>query len=66
VLIDPVTSPRFDTAVPGPMDDTAPQPMWQPASDSVVLVGGSNIGGLTPPDAHDEADFLRPPGWRSV
>lgn len=66
VLIDLVTSPPFKTAAPDPMDDLAPQPMWEPGPDSVVLVGGTNIGGPTPPDAQDEANFLRPPGWQAV
>jgi hypothetical protein len=62
VLIDLVTSPLFDTAVPDPADDSAPHPMWQRGQDSVVLIGGTSVGGPTRPDAHDEADFLRPPG----
>jgi hypothetical protein len=62
VLIDLVTSPRFDTAAPDPLDDSAPNPQWNRGPDSVVLVGGSSPGGPTPPDAQDEADFLRPPG----
>jgi|SRR5471032_3270289 hypothetical protein len=66
VLIDLVTSPNFDTAVPDPMDDSASQPLWERGPDSVVLVGGSSINGPTRPDAQDEADFLRPPGRLST
>jgi hypothetical protein len=61
VLIDLVTSPRFDTAAPDPMADSAPHTMWERGPDSVVLVGGSSPGGPVPPGAHDEADFVAPP-----
>jgi hypothetical protein len=59
VLIDIITSPRFDTAEPNPADDVAPDPKWQLGPDNVILPGGSSIGGRTAPD---NADFLRPPG----
>jgi hypothetical protein len=62
VLIDLVTSPRFDTAAPDSADDSDPHLIWERGPDSVVLIGGSNIGGPTRPDAQDEADFLRPHG----
>jgi hypothetical protein len=60
VLIDLVTSPKFDTAAPHPTDDSAPHPLWDRGPDSVVLVNG--ISPLGPPDpaAQDEADFIKP------
>jgi hypothetical protein len=64
VLIDIVTSPRFDSAAPDPADDVAPDPAWEPGPVDVALVGGSLIGGPMRPDAQDEADFLRTPGTR--
>ena len=63
VLIDLVTSPRFDTAAPDPSDDSAPHPIWHRDSGSVVLVHGVGAKGPTPPDAQDEADFVKPLGW---
>jgi hypothetical protein len=66
VLIDLVTSPRFDTAVPDPADDSAAHQIWERGPDSVVLIGGTNIGGPLRPDAQDEADFLRSPGSLAI
>jgi hypothetical protein len=63
VLIDLVTSPRFDTAAPSPTDDSAPHPIWDRNADSVVLVNGVSPRGPTPLDAQDEADFVKPIGW---
>ena len=63
VLIDIVTSPRFDTAAPSPMDDSAPHQQWHRDENSIVLVDGTIAKGPTAPDAQDEADFVKPIGW---
>ena len=60
VLIDLVTSPRFDTAAPNPKDDSAPHPLWDRGPDSVVLVNGVSPQGPHDPAAQDEADFVKP------
>ncbi|MDR3533427.1 MAG: hypothetical protein P4L90_23075 [Rhodopila sp.] len=60
VLIDLVTSPRFDTAAPDPRDDSAPHPLWDRGPDSVVLVSGMSPKGPPALDAQDEADFIKP------
>jgi hypothetical protein len=62
VIIDLVTSPRFDTAAPDPEADSAPHADWDRQPDSPVLVDGRIA--LAPPaiGAQDEADFVRPPG----
>ena len=60
VLIDLVTSPRFDTAAPDPAGDSEPHNLWNRGPDSVVLVGGSSPTGPRPLDAQDEADFVKP------
>ena len=60
VLIDLVTSPRFDRATPSPKDDSAPHPLWDRAADSLVLING--VSAQSPPDldARDEANFVKP------
>ena len=63
VLIDLVTSPCFDTAAPGPMDDSTPRQDWNRDENSIVLVDGMIPKGPTPPGAQDEADFVKPFGW---
>jgi hypothetical protein len=63
VLIDIATSPPFDTAAPSPSDDSEPHPGWQRDENSVVLVHGVSAHAPTPPDAQDEADFIKPIGW---
>jgi hypothetical protein len=60
VLIDLVTSPRFDTAAPSPTDDSATHPLWNRGPDSRVLVGGVSLDGPPALDARDEADFVKP------
>jgi hypothetical protein len=62
VLIDLVTSPGFDTAVPDLHADTEPRTLWKRNQDSIVLVGGHSTPPL-PIDARDEADFVKPIGW---
>ena len=66
VLIDLVTSPRFDTALPDPRQDDAPPVHWDRGPDSVVLVNGISPTGPTPADARDEADFVKPIGWNTA
>lgn len=60
VLIDLVTSPRFDQAVPSSKDDSAPHPLWDRAADSLVLVNGVSTQGPPDLDAGDEANFVKP------
>jgi hypothetical protein len=62
VLIDLVTSPGFDTAVPDPHADSEPHELWKRGPDSVVLVAG-HAQAPRPVDARDEADFVKPFGW---
>ncbi len=62
VLIDIVTSPAFDTALPDPRDDDPAKPGWDRGPDSPVLIAGSPVA-PTAPDAQDEADFVKPQGW---
>jgi hypothetical protein len=62
VLIDLVTSPRFDTAAPDPEADSAPHPDYQ-RTPGIVLVHGMVPLGPLPIDAQDEADFVKPIGW---
>jgi hypothetical protein len=63
VLIDLVTSPKFDTAAPDPKDDSAPHPLWDRGPDSVVLVNGASPQGPHDPAKQDEADFIKPIPW---
>jgi hypothetical protein len=60
VMIDLITSPRFDTAMPDPEADSAPHADWDRAPDSPLLVGGRIPIGARPIGAQDEADFIRP------
>jgi hypothetical protein len=62
VLIDLITSPRFDTAAPSPRADSEPHPDYQRGPDSMVLVNGVVSAGSLPIDAQDEADFVKPIG----
>jgi hypothetical protein len=62
VLIDLITSPRFDTATPDPAADAAPQPGWERRPDDPVLIAGRSPQ-APPIDAQDEADFIRPLDW---
>jgi hypothetical protein len=63
VLIDIVTSPRFDTAAPDPKDDSAPHPVWDRDADSVVLVDGASPQGPPDPAAQGDDDFIKPISW---
>jgi hypothetical protein len=63
VMIDLVTSPKFDTAAPDPAADSAPHPVWDRGPDSVVLVNGVSPQGPHNPAAQDEADFIKPIPW---
>jgi hypothetical protein len=60
VMIDLVTSPRFDTAAPAPTDDSAPNPQWDRGPDSMVLVNGVSPQGPHDPTARGEDDFIKP------
>jgi len=62
VLIDLITSSRFDTAAPDATADADPRPGWERRPDDPVLVAGQNPAAL-PIDAQDEADFVRPFNW---
>ena len=61
VLIDLVTSPRFDTATPDPEQTLEPHPDYQ-REPGMVLVHGMVPLGPLPIDAQDEADFVKPFG----
>jgi hypothetical protein len=63
VLIDIVTSPGFDTALPDPRDDDPTAPVWDHRAEGPVLVGGTSPRGPLPIGAQDEADFVKPQGW---
>lgn len=63
VLIDIVTSPAFDTALPDPHADDPVQPAWERGSDSVPLVGGSAVRQPRRLGERHEADFIRPNTW---
>lgn len=63
VLIDVVTSPRFDTAAPDPLADSAPHPDFIRASDHIILVaGGMPAKEPVPIGVRDEDDFVKPFG----
>lgn len=62
VLIDIVTSPKFDTAAPDPRDDDPALPPWERDLD-IPMIGGHNITQPHPTDARDEADFVKPNPW---
>jgi hypothetical protein len=61
VLIDIITSPRFDTAAPDPKADSEPHPDYQ-RQPGMVLVHGMVPAAPLPIDAQDEADFVKPFG----
>lgn len=63
VLIDIVTSPRFDTAVPDPKADDPANPNWDRGADSVPLVGGSAATSDHRLGDRHEADFIQPNTW---
>jgi len=65
VLIDLVTSPPFNTVALDPNQDAATDPRWNREPGGVVLVHGVSPTGPTPPDARDEADFVKPMGWQN-
>lgn len=60
VIIDLITSSRFDTAAPGPETDSAPHADWDRDAGTPVMVGGVIPIGAPPIGEQDEADFLRP------
>ncbi len=60
VLIDLVTSPKFDQAAPTATDDSAPQRRWDRDADSLVLVNGVSPQGPPDLDAKHQADFVKP------
>ncbi|HEY4043830.1 MAG TPA: hypothetical protein VGM32_18555 [Rhodopila sp.] len=62
VLIDLVTSPRFDTAAPDPTADSEPNNLWQRGPNSVVLLAGNPLS-PRPVGASDQADFVERFGW---
>jgi hypothetical protein len=60
VIIDLITSSRFDTAAPDPNTDSAPHMDWDRSSSAPLLVGGILPIGAPAIGAQDEADFVRP------
>ena len=60
VLIDLITSPRFDTAAPDRKVDSTPHADWDRGPNAPVLVGGVIPLGAPAIGAQDEADFVRP------
>jgi hypothetical protein len=62
VLIDLVTSSRFDTAAPDSTADADPRPGWERKPDDPVLIAGQNPA-APPLGAQDEADFVKPFNW---
>lgn len=62
VLIDLITSPRFNAATPDPAADADPRPGWERRPDDPVLIAGRTPQ-APPIDAQDEADFIRPLDW---
>ena len=62
VLIDIVTSPKFDTAAPDPRADSEPHLDYQRGPENIVLVNGVPAHSALPIDAQDEADFIKPFG----
>jgi hypothetical protein len=60
VIIDLITSSRFDTAAPDPEADSAPHQVWDRGPGSPVLVGSVVQGGTPAIGAQDEADFVTP------
>nr|WP_294506168.1 hypothetical protein [uncultured Rhodopila sp.] len=60
VIIDLITSSRFDTAAPDPLADSAPHADWDRTADAPLMVGGVIPVGAPAIGAQDEADFVRP------
>jgi hypothetical protein len=60
VIIDLITSSRFDTAAPDPKTDSAPHADWERSADAPLLVGGVIPIGAPPVGTQDEADFVTP------
>lgn len=60
VIIDLITSSRFDTAAPDPNADSAPRADWDRNPDDAIMVGGIIPLGAPEIGAQDEADFVRP------
>jgi hypothetical protein len=60
VIIDLITSARFDTAAPDPDTDSAPHSDWDRSADAPLMVGGAIPVGAPAIGRQDEADFVRP------
>jgi hypothetical protein len=60
VLIDIITSPRFDTAAPDPRADSAPGRDWDRTPGDVVLVNGTTPANAPTVGVHAEDDFIAP------
>ena len=60
VIIDLITSPRFDTAAPDPETDSAPHADWDRSANAPLMVGGVIPLGAPAIGAQDEADFVKP------
>lgn len=63
VLIDLMTAPGLDTAVPDPKADSAPHPDYQRLPGAPPSIDGVVVGAPAAIGAQDEADFLLPPRW---
>lgn len=63
MLIDIVTSSRFDDTSTDLKADSESHPDYQRGPDPLVLVHGTAPLDPGPPDARDEADFVKPIGW---
>jgi hypothetical protein len=59
VIIDLITSPRFDTAAPDPETDSAPHADWDRSGDAPLMVGGVIPLGAPAIGAQHEADLVR-------
>ena len=60
VLIDIITSPRFDTAAPDRLADSEPHQDWERSKDGVVLVNGTTPVNAPTIGVHAEDDFIAP------
>lgn len=60
VLIDIITSPRFDTAAPDPLADSEPHRDWDRLKGGAVLVNGTMPVNAPTIGVHAEDDFIAP------
>ncbi len=60
VLIDLVTSPRFDTATADPAGDSAPHPDWDRSHPEIVMVTPDVAANVNTIGVHAEDDFIAP------